>query len=169
MTVSSIISLVVPAISETMALSSFKRAFNSVDLPTLGRPIIATGTPFFITLPTANESISRFKTTFIFSSKELNFSLSANSTSSSPKSNSSSMREAKLISSSRNTFNSLENPPRIWCIATLCADSFSDEIRSATASACDKSIFPFEKARRVNSPAFAILAPAPINSWMSWF
>ena len=48
--VSSIISLVVPGMSEIMAFSSFKIAFNIVDLPTLGLPKIITLIPFFITL-----------------------------------------------------------------------------------------------------------------------
>ncbi len=56
------VSRVVPAISETIARSSFNNAFNKVDFPTLGSPTIATGIPFLITFPTANESISRFKT-----------------------------------------------------------------------------------------------------------
>ena len=38
-------SLVVPAILVTIALSSFKRAFNNDDLPTFGFPIIATLIP----------------------------------------------------------------------------------------------------------------------------
>ena len=38
-------SLVVPAISVTIALSRFKRVLNSDDLPTFGRPTIATETP----------------------------------------------------------------------------------------------------------------------------
>ena len=69
---SSIVSRVVPAISDTMARSSFNKAFKSVDLPTLGSPTIATGIPFFITFPTANESISRFKTNEMRSSNSLN-------------------------------------------------------------------------------------------------
>ena len=63
------VSLVVPAISLTIALSSFNSAFKSVDLPTLGSPTIATGIPFFITLPTAKLSIKRFNTKVIFSTK----------------------------------------------------------------------------------------------------
>ena len=62
---SSIVSRVVPAMSETIALSSFNKAFNSVDFPTFGSPTIATGIPFFITFPTANESINRYKTNSI--------------------------------------------------------------------------------------------------------
>tara|TARA_A100001015_G_scaffold259353_1_gene303241 strand:- start:147 stop:404 length:258 start_codon:yes stop_codon:yes gene_type:complete len=49
--VSSIVSLVVPGIFETIALSSLKSAFNNDDFPVFGLPAIATGTPFFITFP----------------------------------------------------------------------------------------------------------------------
>ena len=59
---SSMVSLVVPAISLTMARCSFKRAFKRVDLPTLGSPTMATGIPFFKTFPVANESMRRFNT-----------------------------------------------------------------------------------------------------------
>ncbi len=52
---SSITSRVVPAISETIAFSSFSILFNNVDLPTLVCPTIATGTPFLITLPKSND------------------------------------------------------------------------------------------------------------------
>ncbi len=52
---SSIASLVVPGISETIALSSFNIAFNNVDFPTLGSPAIAIGIPFLSTLPTEKE------------------------------------------------------------------------------------------------------------------
>ena len=44
---SSMVSLVVPAISETMALSSFSKALSKVDFPTLGCPTIATGHTIF--------------------------------------------------------------------------------------------------------------------------
>ena len=59
---SSMVSRVVPAISLTIALSSFKSAFNKVDFPTFGSPTMATGIPFLSTFPTAKESISLFKT-----------------------------------------------------------------------------------------------------------
>ena len=58
--VSSILSLVVPSISETIALSSFNKAFKRDDFPAFGFPIIATGTPFLITLPYAKESDNSF-------------------------------------------------------------------------------------------------------------
>ena len=92
---SSIASLVVPAISETIAFSSFKSAFKSVDFPTFGSPIMATGIPFFIAFPKEKESIKRFKTNVIFETSSLNLVLSANSTSSPAKSNSSSIKAAK--------------------------------------------------------------------------
>ena len=41
------------------------KAFKSVDFPTLGSPTMATGIPFLITFPTANESINRFRTNSI--------------------------------------------------------------------------------------------------------
>ncbi|MNW12223.1 hypothetical protein D3C71_2098570 [compost metagenome] len=58
--------------SDTIARSSLSKALSRVDLPTLGSPTIATGIPFFITLPTANESISRLRTKFIRSNKSVN-------------------------------------------------------------------------------------------------
>ena len=95
---SSITSLVVPSISETIALSSLRRVFNSVDFPEFGAPIIATGIPFFIAFPNSNELINFFNSSFILFNKLKNFFLSANSTSSSEKSSSSSTREANSIS-----------------------------------------------------------------------
>ena len=156
---SSMASLVVPAIWLTIAFSSFNKAFNKVDFPTLGSPTIATGIPFFNTFPKAKESISRFKTALIFSTSRLNSALSANSTSSSAKSSSNSIKLAKLSSCSRKFLISLLNPPRICCKATWCEAAEFEEIKSATASAWVRSIFPFKKARSVNSPALAFLAP----------
>ena len=54
--VSSITSLVVPAMSETIALSSPTSAFNRVDFPAFGAPRMAIGTPDFIAFPALNES-----------------------------------------------------------------------------------------------------------------
>ena len=52
------LSRVVPAISETMAFSSWERALSNDDFPAFGFPAIATGTPCFMALPTLNESTS---------------------------------------------------------------------------------------------------------------
>ena len=111
--VSSIESLVVPGISETIALSSFKREFSKVDLPEFGFPTIATGIPFFRALPILKEpeslSVNPFTPEIIF----LSLFLSANSTSSSPKSSSSSISEAKFSNSCLSILISEEKSPRI--------------------------------------------------------
>ena len=70
------------------------------------------------------------------------------------------MREAKWISFSRRSFNSEEKLPRNCRKATKCACRDCEAIRSAMASACDKSSFPFKKARLVNSPGSAKRQPA---------
>ena len=44
--------------SETIALSSFKRVFRRDDFPALGFPAIATDIPFFKTFPDLKESIN---------------------------------------------------------------------------------------------------------------
>ena len=49
-TVSSIVSLVVPGISDTMALSSLSKELSKVDFPTLGFPRIVIIIPFFTAL-----------------------------------------------------------------------------------------------------------------------
>ena len=48
---SSMLSLVVPGISETIALSSLRSVFRRDDFPALGFPAIATEIPFFKTFP----------------------------------------------------------------------------------------------------------------------
>jgi hypothetical protein len=67
------------------------------------------------TFPTAKESISRLRTNSILFSNSLNWVLSANSTSSSAKSSSSSIREAKFNSSSVICY--LVRETAICCIA----------------------------------------------------
>ena len=167
-TVSSMTSRVVPCISLTMALSSPNKAFNNVDFPAFVSPTMATGTPFLITLP-ARYELASFPMTPSISSASANSSLlSANSKSSwSEKSSSSSISEAKCNSRSRNAVNSLLNPPRIWLMATWCAARDVEAITSATASAWLRSIFPFRKARSVNSPGRAMRQPASTNRVIS--
>ena len=55
---SSIVSLVVPLILDTIALSSFSIVFNKVDLPEFGLPTMDIGIPFFIAFPNLNDSNS---------------------------------------------------------------------------------------------------------------
>ena len=96
-------------------------------------------------------------------SRLLSWVRSANSTSSSLKSSSSSTSEIVFSSSSRRCANSVDMPPRIWFSATRCDAAPVEAIRSATASACDKSILPFRKARCVNSPGAAKRAPLAMS------
>ena len=81
--VSSMMSRVVPAMSETIALSSPTRALRSVDLPALGAPRIATGTPDFMALPDLKESAREVTRPSNLSIRARNLVRSANSTSSS--------------------------------------------------------------------------------------
>ena len=67
--VSSRISLVVPAISVTMALSSPKRVFKREDFPALGFPTITVLMPSFTSFPsfTLSRSLSIFSSCFLTS------------------------------------------------------------------------------------------------------
>ena len=161
---SSIVSRVVPGISDTMALYSIRRAFNNVDLPEFGFPTIATGMPFFSALPSRNDCASLSASSFTLIIIVFSFSLSANSTSSSPKSSSSYIREAKLSNSNLNLLISAEKPPLIWFKAILWEELVFDAIISATASAWERSILPLKNALRVNPPGLAEIAPMEINS-----
>ena len=157
--VSSITSRVVPAISDTIARSSRNKAFNKVLFPTFVLPTIATGTPFLITFPKEKDLHKRVSNSSIFPAIRLNSERSANSTSSSEKSSSNSSKEVICNNSARNFINSAEKPPFICFRAIRCDAAEEEAIKSATASACDKSIFPFRKARCVNSPGVASRAP----------
>ena len=117
-------------------------------------------TPFLMALPSVNESERRLMTRSISLARSVSFSRSANSTSSSLKSSSSSTSEANVSSFSRSRISSRLNPPRICCIAKRCEAAEVEAIRSATASACERSSFPLVKALRVNSPGWARRQPA---------
>ena len=90
--------------------------------------------------------------------------LSANSTSSSEKSNSNSIREANSINLFLKLFNSDEIPPFNCFIARAWAALDLELIKSAIASVWLKSNLPFKKARLENSPGKASLAPLFINN-----
>ena len=55
------------------------------------------------------------------------------------------------------------NRPSVCFMASAWAAREFDAIRSATPSACARSILPFIKARRVNSPGSAVRAPHSIS------
>ena len=157
---SSTVSLVVPANSDTIALSSPKSALSKVLFPLFGSPTIAIGTPLLIALPTLNDPARASHFAAAPSSSPRSLSLSANSTSSSLKSSSNSTSAESSTSCSRTFPNSAEYPPFSWFIAILCCASVCEAITSATASACARSIFPDRNALRENSPASASLHPA---------
>ena len=118
LTVSSITSRVVPCMSLTMARSSFSSAFNRVDLPAFVSPMMATGTPFLMALPTLKDCTKREITCSMPSARRHSSERSANSSSSwSLKSSSSSMSDVKCSNWSRSEASSLLNPPRIWLMA----------------------------------------------------
>ena len=93
LTVSSMVSRVVPAMSETMARSSPKRAFRRVLLPVLTAPTMAVGMPFLMAFPRANEFTRREMCSDTRSRRASTWLRSANSTSSSLKSSSSSISD----------------------------------------------------------------------------
>ena len=163
-TVSSMVSRVVPCMSLTIARCSPNSAFSSVDLPTFGAPMMATGIPFRIALPVRNEAISEASFLSISAAKSFSSVRSANSNSSwSAKSSSNSISDVKCSNRSRSIDSSVDTDPRNWLIARSFSALLCDAIKSATASACARSILPFIKARRVNSPGSAALHPASIS------
>ena len=70
--VSSIASLVVPAMSDTIALSSLSKRFSRVDFPTFVAPKIVTAIPFFMEFPNLKDCINFSNSDFNFSNKSLN-------------------------------------------------------------------------------------------------
>ena len=165
LTVSSIISRVVPWMSLTIALSSLSKTLSNVDFPAFVSPIMATGTPLLMALPTLNELTKRAMTFSMLFASWQSSERSANSSSSwSLKSNSNSMSEVKWSNWSRKVASSLLKPPRIWLMARRWVAADDEAIRSATASAWLRSIFPFRNARWVYSPGAAMRQPFLMSS-----
>ena len=157
---SSIASRVVPEIALTMARRSPKSALRSEDFPALGFPLITTSAPSAMTRPSRQvESLSR-RIAVTRINRSCNVCKRSGGNSSSLKSNTCST-SAPIATSSLYSFErKLPNAPSSWERATCAATSDFAEMKSATASACVKSIFPFKNARRVYSPGSASLAPA---------
>ena len=164
--VSSMTSRVVPCMLLTSARSSCTRRLRSVDFPAFVSPTMATGMPFLMAFPTANDCVRRCISCFISCVRLLRRVRSANCTSSSLKSSSSSMSETNSSSCSRSCASRWLNCPRIWFIARRCAAADVAAMRSATASACDRSMRPDANARRVYSPGSASRHPADSSSVM---
>ena len=91
---SSMVSLVVPGMGDTIALSSSKSTFSSVDFPALGFPAMVTGMPFLMAFPASKEADNFFASVMISITSCFRALRSANSTSSSLKSSSSSISAA---------------------------------------------------------------------------
>ena len=154
-----IISLVVPAISVTIALFSSSNSFSNDDLPTFGLPIIAIFIPSDIIFPFLYVLL-RLHRLFMQKSKSFtSSSLVTSGTSSSGKSIATVICASDFLRVSSTLFIFLDNLP-CSCFCAFSKD-FVDFalIISITDSACDRSIRPFRKALFVNSPFSAILAP----------
>ena len=80
-------------------------------MPAFGGPKIVTGIPFLIAFPVLKDSIKQLNSLLISNNRFLSLFLSANSTSSSAKSNSNSINEAKSINRTLKFFNLFEKPP----------------------------------------------------------
>ena len=80
--------------------------------------------------------------------------------SSSGKSSVASISVRSSINASTMAFTSRENSPARLRVAARAAVAVAASIKSATASACARSILSFKKARLVNSPGMASLAPS---------
>ena len=157
-------SRVVPGISETIARSVRKRAFNKLDFPTLGHPIIATRAPSRMILPSSNVLSNWSRWPCISRSAPSNSLVSIKVMSSSTKSIPASRRARWWINWSRMRSTSLDKVPRNWACAALRLLVVVAWIVSRTASAWARSSRPFKKARLVNSPGLASRAPFRISA-----
>ena len=158
-TVSFNTSLVVPAISVTMALSSSSKALRREDLPAFGSPNMQVFMPSLISLPSSVVSTSFFSF----------FSISSNSPSAS------SVNPSRLICSGSSSaasmyavFDMIFSRISMILSFTLPLSCFTEFFNarllfalmiSITASAWERSILPFKNALLVNSPGSASLAP----------
>ena len=151
--------LVVPGVLFTIERSPFARQLNNVDFPTFGFPVITTLAPLNKSLPSLydpNKSLTEF---FVFFSSFMIFLNVCFCVSSSEMSISFSTTERTLITPLFISASFLESPPStILCWARAASLDLA-LINEATPSTCIKSILPFIKARRVNSPGSASRAP----------
>ena len=152
-----------------MARSSFNNRLSKVLFPTLVLPTMATDMPAFIALPVSNEVASVAILVRISSAKACNSWRSAKVTSWSLKSSSSSISDVMCSNLSLSAASSPEKWPRSWPKANCALALLVAAMRSATASAWLKSIFPLRKARCVNSPGCACRHPNLTSSLSTSF
>ena len=157
--VSAMVSRVVPGMAETMARSWPRSWLSRLDLPALGRPMIAARMPRRRICPSwAVRSNSSMKATPC-SSRAMSWSRVSGAMSSSGKSMCASTWARVSSISSRSLLMRWESLPASCSLAARKASSVREWIKSATASACARSMRPLRKARRVNSPGSASRAP----------
>ena len=160
---SSIISLVVPGRSVTIARSFLRSVLRRDDLPTFGFPTIAIAAPSRNNLPSSKLRLSAERRSRMSCIEEIKPALSGSSTSSSGKSMYASTSAHDSATLSLKAVISADSLPSSCCIAILSACSVLAFITSMTASAWDRSTRPLRKARLVNSPGSAGLAPRLIT------
>ena len=156
----SITSLVVPAVSDTMAASRRANQFNKLDFPTFGGPNIAIFKPSLSLSPRCPSS-KWFSISWI---RVLTVGPIAASTPSGRSSSGKSIAASKWArqgkSLSRQELYKSPSTPRDCSNAWRLCASVSASIRSISPSASVKSILPASTARRVNSPGSAIRRPS---------
>ena len=157
-------SRVVPGTSVTIARSAPSNRLSTLDLPALGFPTIAARAPSRARRPrlklSCNSAMSSAKRLIsaAISLRPGRFSPS------SAKSISASRWARIAITALRKCSTCCAKAPLSCAKACCSALSLRTSIRSATASASVRSIRPLRKARRLNSPRSATLAPAAIAS-----
>ena len=156
---SSSTSLVVPAISVTMALSSPRSRFSREDFPAFGLPRITVRIPSCMIFPSP-AVFNRF-CIFSFSSATIcsNSSEYPVRSQCSGSSNADSMYAIWYSSFSLICCTVFRTEPFNCPTEFFNEYSFLDCITSITASAWERSILPLRNARLVNSPGSAIMAP----------
>ena len=149
----------VPGWLVTMARWYSSRAFIKEDLPVLGRPHSAATAPLRTSLALVG-SPARCSALYTWRMSRSSWSRAACSSTSSGKSLPASMRESMSNMPLAASSTSWETPPLICRTAARAAAWPLAPTKAITASAWLKSIRPFSKARRVNSPGSARRAPA---------
>ena len=152
-------SLVVPGNSVTIDSSLSAILLKRLDFPTLGWPRSATVTPLFKMIPWSALLISKLIRSMTWPTREMIFPSSRPSISSSEKSRFASTRTRRSFRDSVRFSTSSENAPETVLIAAFAELTEALLMRSLIASAWARSIFSFRKARSLNSPGLATLAP----------
>mmetsp|Transcript_34916 Transcript_34916/g.60154 ORF Transcript_34916/g.60154 Transcript_34916/m.60154 type:complete len:227 (-) Transcript_34916:341-1021(-) len=163
----STISLVVPAMGETIAAGRLASAFISDDFPALGGPAKAmcmpsrTSSPLRPSCKCRCNSDSNVRTRGCRACNAA--SLTSSSRSSSPKSITASVWAKQLIKTSLHASYCFRRCPSICFKACLRCSDVSASNRSLNPSTSVKSILPLSNARRVNSPGAAGRIARPLR------